>query len=122
LEHVVRHIEAITLITGGAPGLEEIFRQEEHGRRPPRADEFRTYSAKRTGRGAISHYDTMTFDEIKALPVSDWASPDCALPLLWVPGPHLMQGLQLINAWGFDFKGLCFVWVKPTKSVGQLPD
>ena len=76
---------------------------------------FRTYSAKGTGRSAISHYDTMTFDELKALPVSNWAAPDCVL-LLWVPGPHTLMGGELMTAWGFEFKGTGFVWVKTTKN------
>jgi N6-adenosine-specific RNA methylase IME4 len=80
---------------------------------------FRTYSAKGTGRGAISHYHVMTFDEIKALPVGEWTLPDCAL-FLWLPGPHLLQGLQLMNAWGFTYKGSGFVWIKPVKSVAKL--
>jgi hypothetical protein len=33
--------------------------------------DFRTWSAKGTGRGAVSHYDTPGFDELVALPVAD---------------------------------------------------
>jgi N6-adenosine-specific RNA methylase IME4 len=81
---------------------------------------FKTYSAKGTGRSAISHYDCMTFDELKAMPVEDWALPDCVL-MLWVPGPHTLQGLQLMNAWGFTFKGTAFVWIKCNKSGEGYP-
>jgi N6-adenosine-specific RNA methylase IME4 len=75
---------------------------------------FKTYSAKGTGRGAISHYDVMTVDELAAMPVADWALPDCVL-LLWVPGPHTLQGLELVAAWGFSFKGTGFVWIKTNR-------
>jgi N6-adenosine-specific RNA methylase IME4 len=76
---------------------------------------FKTYSAKGTGRGAISHYDVMTVDELTAMPVAEWALPDCVL-LLWVPGPHTLQGLELIAAWGFSFKGTGFVWIKTNRT------
>ena len=45
--------------------------------------------------GAISHWDVMTVDEPKAMPVAEWALPDCVL-LLWVFGPsHLARVLSL---------------------------
>jgi N6-adenosine-specific RNA methylase IME4 len=81
---------------------------------------FKTYSAKGTGRSAVSHYDTMTFDELIALPVKDWAADDCVL-LLWVPGPHTLQGLRLMEAWRFQFKGTGFAWVKCTKDGKGYP-
>src|SRR6516164_9681694 len=49
----------------------------------------------------------MTVDELEAMPVAEWALPDCVL-LLWVPGPHTLQGLELMAAWGFSFKGTAF--------------
>jgi N6-adenosine-specific RNA methylase IME4 len=80
---------------------------------------FKTYSAKGTGRSAVSHYDTMTFDELIALPVKDWAADDCVL-LLWVPGPHTLQGLRLMEAWRFQFKGTGFAWVKLRKMAKAI--
>ena len=44
---------------------------------------FKTWSAKGTGRGAVSHYDCMSFSTLAALPVSELAADDCAL-FLWV--------------------------------------
>jgi N6-adenosine-specific RNA methylase IME4 len=76
---------------------------------------FKIRSAKGTGRSAVSHYDCMTFDELKTLPVSDWALPDCVL-LLWIPGPHTPQGLELMAAWGFRFTGTGFVWAKSNRT------
>ena len=55
---------------------------------------FKTHSAKGTGRGAISHYDVMTVDELESMLVAEWALPDCVL-LLWVPGPTPCKGLSL---------------------------
>ena len=76
---------------------------------------FKTYSAKGTGRGAISHYDVMTVDELESMPVAEWALPDCVL-LLWVPGPHTLQGLELMAAWGSSIKGTGFVWIKTNRT------
>ena len=76
---------------------------------PPWA--FRNWSAKGTGRNAISHYDCLDIDALSALPVADLASPDCAL-FLWATDPLLDRALTLIRAWGFEFKTVGFYWVK----------
>jgi N6-adenosine-specific RNA methylase IME4 len=81
---------------------------------------FKTYSKKGTGRGAVSHYDVMTFEKLKTLPVNDWSLTDSVL-LLWVPGPHTLQGLELMKLWGFAFKGTGFVWAKCTKDGKGWP-
>ena len=43
---------------------------------------FRNWSAKGTGRNAISHYDCLDFSALATLPVSDLAADDRAL-FLW---------------------------------------
>ncbi|MCI0560199.1 MAG: MT-A70 family methyltransferase, partial [Nitrososphaera sp.] len=47
---------------------------------------FRTWSAKGTGRSAVSHYDCIDFAHLASLPVSGLAMQDCAL-FLWVTDP-----------------------------------
>jgi N6-adenosine-specific RNA methylase IME4 len=74
---------------------------------------FRTWSARGTGRGAISHYDTLSFADLRALPVADLAADDCAL-FLWATDPLLPRALDLIVAWGFVYKTVGFTWAKPT--------
>jgi N6-adenosine-specific RNA methylase IME4 len=76
---------------------------------------FRTWSAKGTGRGAVSHYDTMGYPDLTALPVADLAADDCAL-FLWATDPLLNRALELIEAWGFTYRTVAFTWVKPTKA------
>jgi N6-adenosine-specific RNA methylase IME4 len=56
----------------------------------------------------------MPLDEIKALPVQSIAEDDCAL-LMWVTNPLLPEGLEVIKAWGFAFKTVCFNWLKKTR-------
>lgn len=80
---------------------------------------FQTYSAKGEGRSPQAHYSTMALDDIKALPVADLCRADCWL-FLWVTGPHLAQGLEVITAWGFRYSGLGFVWVKTNPRAPTL--
>ena len=77
----------------------------------------------RTGKVAPEHkrltrYETMTLDDIKALPVADLAG-DKAHLYLWVPNALLPDGLAVMDAWGFEYKGN-IVWEKVRKD-GQ-PD
>src|SRR6187401_927654 len=63
----------------------------------------------RTGKVApehrrLSRYDTMTLDQIAALPVADVAAPRSHL-YLWVPNALLPEGLEVVRAWGFEYKG-----------------
>lgn len=78
---------------------------------------FRTYSEKGTGRSAVSHYDCLNLDALKALPIVNSAATDCAL-FLWVTDPMLESGLELIRAWGFTYKTVAFYWVKLNKNGG----
>lgn len=53
----------------------------------------------------------MRLEDLKALPISDIAAPDCAL-FMWVTYPMLREGLEVIDAWGFEYKTIAFQWVK----------
>jgi N6-adenosine-specific RNA methylase IME4 len=77
---------------------------------------FSTYSRKGKGRSAEAHYDCMSLTDIKALPVAEWAAPDCVL-LLWVTDPLLDKALDVIRAWGFTYKTVGFCWAKLNKSA-----
>lgn len=77
----------------------------------------------RTGKVAPEHkrltrYATMMLDDIKALPVPE-LSGDKAHLYLWVPNALLPDGLAVMDAWGFEYKGN-IVWEKVRKD-GQ-PD
>ena len=66
----------------------------------------------------LKRYDTMTVDEIRALPVEEIAG-DKAHLYLWVPNALLPDGLAVMDAWGFEYKGN-LVWEK-VRSDGE-PD
>lgn len=75
---------------------------------------FVTRSGKGKGRSPEQHYDCMTIDEIKALPVAAHAADNAAL-LLWTTDPHLLLALEVMEAWGFEYKTVGFTWVKLNK-------
>ena len=76
---------------------------------------FRNFAADAPGmmhqraRGANRHYPTMTTEEICRLaPPSD----DNAVLFLWACWPTLPDALRVIEAWGFEYVTLAWVWVK----------
>ena len=76
----------------------------------------------RTGKMApehrrLSRYDTMTLDEIKALPVPSVAGATAHL-YLWVPNALLPEGIEVLRAWGFEYKSN-IVWHKVRKDGGS---
>jgi N6-adenosine-specific RNA methylase IME4 len=72
---------------------------------------FRNWSAKGTGRNAVSHYDCLGFETLAALPIGSLAAENCAL-FLWATDPLLPRAFDLIQAWGFEYKTVGFYWVK----------
>lgn len=80
---------------------------------------YKVYSKKGLGRSAESHYSTMSIEDIRALPVEKLADKDCAL-FMWITFPCLIEGLSVLEAWGFQFKTVAFVWVKQNKKSDSL--
>ena len=77
--------------------------------------------ANRTGKMAPEHkrlkrYTTMTLQQIMELPVSQLAQPTCHL-YLWVPNALVLEGLEVMKRWGFDYK-TNLVWYKVRKDGG----
>lgn len=66
-------------------------------------------------RDAEKHYAVMGVDDIKAMPVRDLAAKDAHL-FLWVTGPCLRQGFEVLEAWGFRYSAVAFTWVKLRRS------
>ena len=77
----------------------------------------------RTGKVAPEHkrltrYETMTLSEIISMPITSIADEKAHL-YLWCPNALLPDGLAVMDAWGFEYKGN-IVWEKVRKD-GQ-PD
>lgn len=75
----------------------------------------------RTGKMAPEHkrlnrYETMTVEEICALPVARVVG-DRAHLYLWVPNALMPEGLRVLEAWGFSYK-TNIIWHKIRKDGG----
>lgn len=72
----------------------------------------------RTGKVAPEHkrlnrYSTISLDMIKSIPVESVAAETCHL-YLWIPNALLPEGLEVLKAWGFEYK-TNIIWEKVRK-------
>lgn len=75
----------------------------------------------RTGKMAPEHkrlnrYPTLTLEDIKAIPVKDVIGKQAHL-YLWVPNALLLEGIEVLKAWGFEYKSN-LIWHKVRKDGG----
>jgi site-specific DNA-methyltransferase (adenine-specific) len=61
--------------------------------------------------GACGHYNLMSMEEIKALPLNELSDKNCVL-FLWATFPYLEEQIKLFHHWGFKYKTLGFSWIK----------
>ena len=66
--------------------------------------------------GRLSRYETMATDEICTLPICELVQMPAHL-YLWIPNALLPDGLRVMRAWGFEYKGN-IVWHKVRKDGG----
>ena len=67
--------------------------------------------------GACGHYDLISMDKIKALPIPELAEENCVL-FLWTTFPYLEDQIKLFKHWGFKYKTLGFSWIKTNLKAG----
>jgi len=82
------------------------------------ADPPWSFNSKKTGgsmkSGAAAQYDTMSIEDLKAMPVSGITADDAIL-IMWYVGSQPQEALDLAKAWGFKVKNMNgFVWGKLT--------
>jgi N6-adenosine-specific RNA methylase IME4 len=75
----------------------------------------------RTGKMApehkrLSRYPTLSLEEIKSIPVNEYATESAHL-YLWVPNALIADGLQVMKSWGFTYK-TNIIWYKTRKDGG----
>lgn len=71
---------------------------------------------------AIAHYPTMTLEQIKALPIGDYAAPQSHC-YLWVTNAFLEYSWEILRGWGFKPCAV-LTWVKtydPPMGNGRTP-
>lgn len=66
---------------------------------------------------AEKHYPTMGMDDLKAMPVPELALGNAYL-FLWATSPLLKEAIELLEAWGFDYK-THMIWGKPVFGMGN---
>lgn len=82
---------------------------------PPWKYNARNNTKTKFGGGAGGHYNLMTMEEIKRLPIEKIAAENCAL-FMWCTFPYLDEQIKLFNHWGFDYKTVAFTWIKTNKT------
>ncbi len=80
------------------------------------ADPPWSYNDKMTGHSfSLDHeYETQGQKFIEGLPIKNIIEKDSVL-FLWATSPLLPYAMKTIEAWGFKFKTIAFIWVKKTK-------
>jgi len=61
------------------------------------------------------HYNEMSVDDIKSLDVNSISNEDSFL-FIWATFPQIQEALDVIKAWGFEYKTVAFTWVKKSKN------
>lgn len=67
--------------------------------------------------GRPLEYETMSIDEIAALPIKQLAAERSHCHL-WVVNSTLHDGIHLLEEWGFTYRN-CFAWCKPGGGMGS---
>lgn len=70
-------------------------------------------------RSADDNYNTLTLSDIINLNVRDLIDPAGCMLVMWVPSTMLIDGLRVLEAWSFQFKGT-YVWAKMRKDMRGL--
>ena len=82
--------------------------------------EYKQSGSKTNSRGmAKQHYSTMSTADICNLPVQRITTDD-AVCFMWATFPNIKEALQVMSAWGFEYKTAAFVWVKTNKKSDSL--
>ena len=82
-------------------------------------NQYASKKKKRSGGGyscASDHYDVMTLDRIKSMPVADLAADNAHL-YLWVTNSNIDEGLEVVKSWGFRYITV-YHWLKPRMGQG----
>lgn len=53
------------------------------------------------------------------MPIQNLANKNCVL-FLWVTAPCLIEGIELLKAWGFTYKTVGFTWIKKCKKSDKI--
>jgi len=74
--------------------------------------QFKTYSKKGEGKSASRHYNCDPTELIMEHPVKELIHPEGSVLFLWCTWPKIFHAERVINAWGFNYSGLAWEWIK----------
>jgi len=72
------------------------------------------YRGEMMNSSVIDHYEVINLQDICNIQVKEITDNNCIL-FLWVTMPKLNEFMQVVKAWGFEYKSCAFVWVKMNK-------
>jgi N6-adenosine-specific RNA methylase IME4 len=75
------------------------------------------YGNQSTRAATGKHYETLTPEQLCAMPVADLAADDAHLHL-WTTNAFLREAFDVIEGWGFEYRSV-FVWCKPQMGIGN---
>ena len=78
---------------------------------------WEVYQKGKNSRGAERHYNLMSLDQIRGLPIPDLAEEDAHV-WLWVTNATLEHGFEILRSWGFTPRSV-FTWIKPRMGLGM---
>ena len=67
--------------------------------------------------GAINHYELMTLEHIKAMPIAELTADNSAC-FLWICNGMYKEGMEVLESWGFRPVS-DFIWIKPKFGLGN---
>ena len=65
------------------------------------------------------HYKTMTQKQIEELPINNISNKNSIL-FLWATFPKIQEALNVIKAWGFEYKTIGFTWIKTNRKNNKI--
>ena len=83
------------------------------------ADPPWSYNDKKCLGGAVKKYECMSVKDICELPVPDICNDNCIL-FMWATYPMIQEALDVVKAWGFQYKTIGFNWIKLSKTGNKL--
>lgn len=72
------------------------------------------YGDPNKDQAAGKHYNLLTTEEISEFPV-ETISKKHSILLLWTTSTKMEESIKVLKSWGFQYRGIAFVWVKTTK-------
>jgi N6-adenosine-specific RNA methylase IME4 len=72
------------------------------------------YQGKMMNSSVTDHYQWASLQDICKIPIREISDKDCIL-FMWVTMPKLNEFMEVVKAWGFEYKSCAFVWVKMNK-------